>query len=89
MQLTSLGAYAADGTGYVSFEDAVFTGVTLTTRGALIYNAAPSAEDNNGNPLTNPAVCVLDFGEDKVVTGNDLTITFPTNASSTAIIRIA
>lgn len=87
--LTNLGVSSSNGVGYTSFSNAVFTGVTVTARGALIYNTTPSAAAANGSPLTNPAVCVLDFGEDKIVTGSNLTITFPTSASNTAIIRIA
>jgi hypothetical protein len=87
--LTNSGVTAADGKGFASFANATFTGVTVTTRGALIYNSTPSANGADGSPLTNPAVCVLDFGEDKVVIGGNLTITFPTNNSSNAIVRIA
>lgn len=86
--LTRLGVLADSGVGFASFANAVFTGVTLTARGALIYNTTPSANGNSG-PLTNPAVCVLDFGEDKTVTGGNLTITFPANTASAAIVRIA
>lgn len=89
--LTNLGVSTniSSNVGFASFANAVFTGVTLTARGALIYNTTPSAAAADGSPLTNPAVCVLDFGEDKIVTGNNLTITFPTNDASSAIIRIA
>jgi hypothetical protein len=89
--LTSLGVSTdtSGNVGFVSFDNAVFTGVTVTARGALIYNSTPSANANDGTPLTNPAVCVLDFGEDKTVTGGNLTVTFPVNASNTAIVRIA
>lgn len=87
--LTNLGVSADNGIGFTSFTNAVFTGVTLTARGALIYNTTPSAAAADGSPLTNPAVCVLDFGEDKTVNANNLTVVFPVNASNTAIIRIA
>jgi hypothetical protein len=53
--------------------------VTITARGALIYN------DTNADR----AVCVLDFGGDKTATAGDFTITFPTANASNAIIRIA
>jgi hypothetical protein len=75
--------------GFTSFANAVFTDVTITARGALIYNTTPSANAADGTPLVNPAVCVLDFGEDKTVTGGDFTIVFPTATSNNAIIRIA
>lgn len=85
---TSTGTPSA-GTGFTDFSDLTFTNVTLTARGALIYNSTPSANSNAGAPLTNPAVCVLDFGSDKTTTAGDFTIIFPAATSSTAIIRIA
>lgn len=86
--LTRLGVLADFGVGFASFANAVFTGVTLTARGALIYNTTPSANGVDG-PLANPAVCVLDFGEDKAVTASNLTVTFPAQTAAAAIIRIA
>lgn len=79
----------SSGVAFATFANAVFTGVTLTARGALIYNTTPSALGPSNAVLTNPAVCVLDFGEDKTVNANNLTVVFPVNASNTAIIRIA
>lgn len=92
--LTSLGVSTNNtsstaGVGFASFSNAVFTNVTVTARGALIYNTTPSATDANNVALTNPVVCVLDFGSDKTATGADLTITFPTNSADDAIIRVA
>ena len=65
--------------GIVDFADLSFTGVTLTARGALIYNT--SASDK--------AVCVLDFGSDKTATSGTFTIVFPAFTSAAAILRIA
>ena len=65
-------------TAYFSFANAVWTSA-LTARGALIYK-------NDG--LTNPAICVLDFGADKTST-TTFTVQFPTADSNSAIIRIA
>ena len=89
--LTNLGVTTdnASGQGFATFANAVFTNATITARGALIYNTTPSATDASGNVLTNPAVCVLDFGSDKTVIGGDFTIVFPAAAGNTAIIRIA
>lgn len=89
--LTNLGVStdASANVGFTTFANVTFTGVTLTARGALIYNTTPSATAANGAALTNPAVCVLDFGEDKTVTASNLTVVFPANTSSAAIIRIA
>jgi len=65
--------------GIVDFADLSFTGVTLTARGALIYNTSAS----------NKSVCVLDFGADKTATSGTFTIVFPAFTSAAAILRIA
>jgi len=65
-------------TAYFSFSNVVWTSA-LTARGALIYK-------NDG--VTNPAICVLDFGADKTSTAT-FTVQFPTADSTSAIIRIA
>ena len=67
------------GVAIVDFDDLSFTGVTLTARGALIYNTSES----------NKAVCVLDFGADKTATSGTFTIQFPAFTSTAAILRIA
>jgi hypothetical protein len=77
------------GTGFVDFSDLTFSNVTITARGAMIYNTTPSANDNANVALTNAAVCVLDFGSDKTSTDGDFTIIFPTFDATSAIIRIA
>jgi hypothetical protein len=92
--LTNLGVgttstNATAGTGFLDFADLTFSNVTLTARGALIYNTTPSARDNANAALTNAAVCVLDFGGDKTATAGDFTIIFPTFDATNAIIRIA
>ena len=65
-------------TAYFSFSNVVWTSA-LTARGALIYK-------NDG--VTNPAICVLDFGADKT-SNTTFTVQFPTADSTSAIIRIA
>ena len=80
---------ANTGTGFTDFSDATFQNVTVTARGALIYNSTPSANGVANTALTNAAVCVLDFGSDKTSTDGDFTIIFPTDNASNAIIRIA
>lgn len=85
--LSSLGVFVSNGVAYIDFADAVFTNVTLTARGALIYNSTPSANGESG-ALTNPAVCVLDFGADRTVTASNFTVQFPLPTSTTAIVRI-
>ena len=67
------------GVAIVDFAELSFTGVTLTARGALIYNTSES----------NKAVAVLDFGGDKTATAGTFTIQFPTFDSTNAILRIS
>ncbi len=70
---------ATGGVAIVDFADLSFTGVTLTARGALIYNDTEADK----------SVCVLDFGSDKTATSGTFTIQFPQFTSSSAILRIA
>jgi len=92
-QVGNSGQYAAGGgalvtalvsvngaTAFVDFNDLSFTGVTLTARGALIYNDTEAGD---------PSVCVLDFGGDKTATAGTFTIQFPNANDTQAIIRIA
>ena len=67
------------GVAFIDFSDLSFTGVTLTARGALIYNTSNS----------NAAVAVLDFGSDKTATSGTFTIQFPADTTSAAILRIS
>ena len=67
-------------TAVVDFADLSFVGVTLTARGALIYNDTASGD---------PAVAVLDFGGDKTATSGTFTIQFPTADASSGILRFA
>tara|TARA_R100000664_G_C2755564_1_gene143295 strand:- start:19 stop:492 length:474 start_codon:yes stop_codon:yes gene_type:complete len=77
-------------TAFVTFDNETWGSSTISNaRGALIYNSTPSANDKGGSSLTNPAVCVLDFGSDKSSSSGDFTVTFPTADASNAIIRIA
>ena len=69
------------GVARVDFADRSFTGVTLTARGALIYNTSSTS--------TNAGVCVLDFGADKTATSGTFTIQFPAQTSTAAILRIS
>ena len=91
-QVGDSGQYAAGGgalvtalvsvngaTAFVDFNDLSFTGVTLTARGALIYNDTEAGD---------PSVCVLDFGGDKTATAGTFTIQFPNANDTQAIIRI-
>ena len=77
--LTNVTPTTSGTTAFCDFSDLTFSNVTITARGALIYNDTQSDK----------AVCVLDFGGDKTATAGDFTIQFPTADASNAIIRIA
>jgi len=79
--LVNSGTSISAGVARVDFADRSFTGVTLTARGALIYNTSATA--------TNAAVAALDFGADKVATSGVFTIQFPAPTSTAAILRIS
>ena len=71
---------AVDGTtATVDFADEVFSNVTTSAAGCIIYNSSAS----------NKAICVISFGGTVSATAGDLTIEFPAAAASTAVIRIA
>ena len=78
---TSIGSGSGKGVAIVDFADRSFTGVTLTARGALIYNTSSAT--------TNAAVAVLDFGADKTATSGTFTIQFPAFTTAAAILRIS
>jgi hypothetical protein len=67
-------------TAFLDFADVTWSTATITARGALIYKA---------DGATNPAVAVLDFGEDKSSSAGDFTVIFPTADASNAIVRVA
>ena len=87
------GTYAAGGQTLVGFTaaldtdtamldwttDPLWTGATITARGALIYNSSKS----------NKAVAVLDFGGDITSTNGNFLVTLPVAAAATALVRIA
>jgi len=91
-EVTASGAYSAGGgtlvnsgtsvistVAFTDFADLSFTGVTITARGALIYNTS----------FSNAAVAVLNFVTDKTATSGTFTIQFPAFTSTAAIIRIS
>jgi hypothetical protein len=79
--LTGQNTSIASGVAIVDFADLSFTGVTLTARGAMIYNTSSA--------VTNATVCVLDFGADKTATSGTFTIQFPAFTTAAAILRIS
>jgi hypothetical protein len=64
-------------TAYVDFDNVVWGAMSVTVRGALIYNATKDSK----------AVAVLDFGADKTATPG-LTVVMPANTSTSALIRL-
>jgi hypothetical protein len=82
--LVNQGVKVSSAIAITDFADLSFTGVTLTARGALIYNTT-----TNGGTNTTDAVAVLDFGGDKTATAGTFTIQFPAFTTSAAILRIA
>ena len=91
-EVTASGSYSAGGgtlvnsgtsvvstVAFTDFADLSFTGVTITARGALIYNTS----------FSNAAVAVLNFVTDKTATDGTFTIQFPAFTSTAAIIRIS
>ena len=79
--LVNSGTSQIGGVAFCDFADLSFTGVTLTARGALIYNTSAT--------VTNAAVAVLDFTTDKSASDGTFTIIFPDNTSAAAILRIS
>ena len=78
--LTNVTPTSTGTTAFTDFADLSFTSATITAYGALIYNDSAAGD---------PTVCVLDFGGAKTSTSGTFTIIFPTNDSTSAIIRIA
>ena len=66
-------------TAYLDFTDLVFSTVTITANGCLIYDTVNS----------NAAISTHAFGSDKTATAGDFTIVFPTADASNAILRLA
>ena len=82
--LVNQGVKVSSSVAITDFADLSFVGVTLTARGALIYNT-----QTNGGSNTTDAVAVLDFGGDKTATSGTFTIQFPAFTTSAAILRLA
>ena len=82
--LVNSGVKVSSAVAITNFANLSFTGVTLTAKGALIYNTT-----TDGGTGTTDAVCVLDFGGDKTATAGTFTIQFPAFTTSAAILRIS
>ena len=79
LPLVNSGTSVVSTVAFTDFADLSFQNVTLTARGALIYNTS----------FSNAAVAVLSFTTDKTATAGTFTIQFPAFTSSAAIIRIS
>ena len=77
--LTNVTPALSGSTAVCDFADEVFSNVTVTARGCLIYNSTNS----------NKALCAIDFGGDKTSTAGDFTVVFPSATATGAIIRLA
>jgi hypothetical protein len=77
--LVNTGTSVASSVAITNFSNLSFTNVTLTARGALIYNTSNA----------NSAVAVLDFVDNKTATAGTFTIQFPAYTTSAAILRIS
>ena len=66
-------------TAIVDFTDEVFTNLTISADGAILYNSSQS----------NKAIAVFNFGSTVTATAGDFTVVFPTADASNAVIRIA
>lgn len=65
-------------TAFVDFADEAFTNVSVSADGCIIYNSSQS----------NKAIAVFDFGGPVSATSGTLTVQFPTNDASNAVIRL-
>ena len=82
--LTLSGVGTTTVTSFTSFADLsvansnAWTSATFTTAGCVIYNSS----------VSNKAVAVVSFGGNKTVSNGTFSIEFPTNNSTSAIIRL-
>lgn len=76
--LTNLGVTLSGTTAYASWEEYTWSNSTLTTAGALIYNASKA----------NRSVLVLNFGGSYSTSADPFTVTFPAYTSTTAPVII-
>ena len=65
-------------TAFLDFSDVTWSSSSITARGALIYKSATG----------DPAIAVIDFGENKQSSSGNFVISFPIADANNAIIRI-
>jgi hypothetical protein len=75
--LTNVTPVTSGTSAYADFDDYTFSNVTLSARGAMIYNTTG-----------NRAVVILDFGSLQTRTAADLVITMPSADATNAIILV-
>ena len=80
VSISSAAVAASGGRAFVDIADEVFSNVTCSAVGCIIYNSSAS----------NKAIAVIDFGGTVSATAGDLTIQFPAigTGGATAIIRL-
>ena len=76
--LTNLGVTLSGTTAYTSWDSYTWANSTITTAGALVYNASKA----------NRSVAVLNFGGTYSTSAAPFTVTFPANTSTTAPVII-
>ena len=69
-------------TATLDFADEIFSNLTLSAAGALLYNSSTKAS------VANRAIAVFSFGATVAATAGDFTVIFPTADASNAVIRI-
>lgn len=67
---------------YSSFLTATWSGSGIAASGALIYNTTPT------HTYSDPSVMVLNFGMSRSAVSGVFTVTFPTNNTLSAILRL-
>ena len=78
-ELVNLGASLSGTIAYASWENAVWPGAVISASGALVYNSSKG----------NKSVAVLNFGGNYTWDGSEpVTVVFPANTSTTAVIII-
>ena len=84
INLTNVTATLSGTTAYIDFDDPQWgSSATIDADGALIYNSSTKGS------IAGRAVCVINFGSTQSSDNGTFTITIPTGAAGTAIIRIS
>jgi len=81
--LTNTGVGLTSTTAFTDFSDISWTSASFTANGCMIYNTTTA-----GGSGTTDAVCVVAFGGDKTVSSGTFTVQFPSNDSTSAILRL-